>query len=301
MSNRVKFKTPQALQAFERAWDATWDEPFRASLRDGKMSLSGLTLTFDKEMAPDVEETVAASLVGGSYVYESWKDRLKGGEADDKSPSDFPKKKLASGAAHEREHTDDPHLGKEIAMDHLVDDPDYYEKLAAVEEGVSLVSLFEAPRKRKKKKVRQSGLPAVFWWGMGRDDGPPPESEAPAGDGPAEGAEEIDEAVVLDKTADKIAAHIRDAARDHRDVRLVFPSRKVRDGFVDVMKQQGLRYGKDVTREPEDEVASADAGTLVSKNLVDRLARALEAYGGGTEMPREMQAPTRPSFYRRGR
>jgi len=351
----------------------------------------------------------------------AWKDRLKGGKADEKTPSDFPKKKLAKGASHEREHTVDPKIGKEIAMDHLADDPEYYEKLAAVEEGINLIDLFEAPKK-KKKKTRQSSLPAVFWWGIGHphdhgdgdsdgggmgevvDEAPvdwkktfskiskaddkagsplrvgkvaagqyhvpkvkksavkdrPIRAGGPADDplktassaevfrttrgmyvmfkeGPsykvmfvsgrtmkdlgehpsrAEAidavlahndrsagglGESLEDTYILDKTADKIAARIKDAARDRREIRLVFPSRKVRDGFVDVMKAQGLRYGRDVSREPEDDVASVDAGTLVSKNLVDRLSRALEAYGGGTEMTREMQVPTRPSFYRKGR
>ena len=31
------------------------------------------------------------------------------------------------------EHTDDPDLAREIAMDHLTEDPDYYTKLEKVE------------------------------------------------------------------------------------------------------------------------------------------------------------------------
>jgi len=35
----------------------------------------------------------------------------------------------------EKEHTDDPDIASEIVMDHLVEDPIYYTKLAAMEAG----------------------------------------------------------------------------------------------------------------------------------------------------------------------
>jgi len=70
--------------------------------------------------------------LGDSYM-SAWTDKLKGGLADKKKPSDFDKKKLATGTKHEMEHTDDPHYAKEIAMDHESEDPDYYEKLKKIE------------------------------------------------------------------------------------------------------------------------------------------------------------------------
>ena len=60
-------------------------------------------------------------------------DRLSGGRADRKKPSDFDPRRLRVGAAHEREHTRDATVAREIAMDHLVEDPSYYRKLARVE------------------------------------------------------------------------------------------------------------------------------------------------------------------------
>lgn len=66
-----------------------------------------------------------------------WKDRLPGGRADLRSPLDFDSRELARGVRVEMEHTDDPLLATEIAMDHLEEDPDYYRKLAMIhhEEG----------------------------------------------------------------------------------------------------------------------------------------------------------------------
>ena len=63
----------------------------------------------------------------------AWKDQIPGGLADSKSPDDFDKKDLDKGMKVEMEHTDDSNLAKEIAMDHLTEDPKYYEKLEIME------------------------------------------------------------------------------------------------------------------------------------------------------------------------
>lgn len=64
---------------------------------------------------------------------KKYKDQLKGGRADNKKPSDFDKKQLAEGTRHEREHTKKKSLAQEIAMDHLSEDPKYYQKLKKIE------------------------------------------------------------------------------------------------------------------------------------------------------------------------
>lgn len=58
---------------------------------------------------------------------------LVGGAADDKPDTAFDKKKLQKGTKHEREHTDKNQVAKEIAKDHLQEDPAYYEKVDAIE------------------------------------------------------------------------------------------------------------------------------------------------------------------------
>ncbi len=63
------------------------------------------------------------------------KDLIPGGLADKKKPEDFDKKQLAKGKKVEMEHTNDPKKALEIAMDHLVEDPKYYDKLEKMEEG----------------------------------------------------------------------------------------------------------------------------------------------------------------------
>lgn len=66
--------------------------------------------------------------------YKKAKDVIPGGLADDKSPSDFDSGKLANGIKVEMEHTTSRSIAKEIAMDHLVEDEDYYEKLETIED-----------------------------------------------------------------------------------------------------------------------------------------------------------------------
>lgn len=60
-------------------------------------------------------------------------DLIEGGKADKKRPSDFDPAALEEGMKHEREHTNSDEIAREIAMDHLTEDPEYYKKLKRVE------------------------------------------------------------------------------------------------------------------------------------------------------------------------
>jgi hypothetical protein len=61
------------------------------------------------------------------------KDKIKGGLADKKQPKDFDKDLLDQGVKIELEHSSDPSIAQEIAMDHLSEDKDYYKKLSEME------------------------------------------------------------------------------------------------------------------------------------------------------------------------
>lgn len=62
------------------------------------------------------------------------RDRIPGGLADSKSRKDFDPKSLDKGKNVEKEHVgDDEELAEEIASDHLVEDPEYYDKLEQME------------------------------------------------------------------------------------------------------------------------------------------------------------------------
>lgn len=61
-----------------------------------------------------------------------YEDLLPGGKGDNLSDDDFNKEQLEAGIKVELEHTDDVKLAKEIAKDHLSEDPDYYKKLKTI-------------------------------------------------------------------------------------------------------------------------------------------------------------------------
>lgn len=63
------------------------------------------------------------------------KEIISGGLAEGKKDSDFDPDALAEGVKVEMEHTDDKNVAKEIARDHLAEDPAYYKKLKKMEEG----------------------------------------------------------------------------------------------------------------------------------------------------------------------
>ncbi len=60
-------------------------------------------------------------------------DILTGGLADKKDYTKLPQRQLRKGTQHEQEHTDKPAIAREIAGDHVAEDPKYYTHLAAVE------------------------------------------------------------------------------------------------------------------------------------------------------------------------
>lgn len=66
---------------------------------------------------------------------DQFKDKIKGGLADASKPSDFEGPQLEKGIKVEMEHTNSKQMAKEIAMDHLTEDPKYYDKLEKMEKG----------------------------------------------------------------------------------------------------------------------------------------------------------------------
>ena len=60
---------------------------------------------------------------------EEYSDRIPGGLADRMNPNQFVDSDLIDGIRIEMEHTDDLYIAREIAMDHLAEDPNYYKKL----------------------------------------------------------------------------------------------------------------------------------------------------------------------------
>jgi hypothetical protein len=62
-----------------------------------------------------------------------FEDKIPGGKADDMCPSKFDQKELMKGIHVEFEHTNDIMIAMEIAMDHLLEDEEYYQKLSLID------------------------------------------------------------------------------------------------------------------------------------------------------------------------
>lgn len=58
---------------------------------------------------------------------------LKGGMGDKLMPKDVDPKQLGMGIQVEMEHTTDPCIAMDIALDHLAEDDRYYDKLASLD------------------------------------------------------------------------------------------------------------------------------------------------------------------------
>jgi len=78
-----------------------------------------------------------------THLSEAINEKLKGGMGDDKTLQDIANKHdcpielielmLKWGMDVEMEHTNDKEVAREIAMDHLTEDPIYYKKLKEME------------------------------------------------------------------------------------------------------------------------------------------------------------------------
>jgi len=66
-------------------------------------------------------------------------EKVVGGLGDNKPDSDFDPDQLAAGIKIEREHTKDEKIAREIAKDHLTEDPKYYIKLKTIEKSLAML------------------------------------------------------------------------------------------------------------------------------------------------------------------
>jgi hypothetical protein len=85
-------------------------------------------LGLDHEFSPEARKKYI-----DKYKQGTMSDKIPGGLADHKSDKDFNPRALAKGMKVEREHTSSDDIAKEIARDHLTEDPAYYDKLEKIE------------------------------------------------------------------------------------------------------------------------------------------------------------------------
>lgn len=61
------------------------------------------------------------------FVPKKHKNYLKGGKGDKLKPQDVDQDQLKKGISIEMEHTNDPDKAMDVALDHLAEDPFYYD------------------------------------------------------------------------------------------------------------------------------------------------------------------------------
>lgn len=89
-------------------------------------------------------------------------ERIPGGLASGKNPADFDPEQLEIGMKVELEHSGDADMAREIAMDHLIEDSDYYRKLAVME-GKSYANNFLESRDDYENPLSDSDVPNAKW------------------------------------------------------------------------------------------------------------------------------------------
>lgn len=86
-----------------------------------------------KEEAPPLYESIMAMTKALITIARQLKqpqgDLIPGGKGDNTDPSTLDQEQLKAGTKEEtEEHTNNPKIGQEIAVDHLTEDPQYYKK-----------------------------------------------------------------------------------------------------------------------------------------------------------------------------
>jgi Protein of unknown function (DUF5661) len=104
------------------------------------------------------------SLTSPKMEKKGWKDELPGGLSDNKTPADFSPDALTKGRKAESEHTKSKHLQTEISMDHLSEDPKYYEKLQKMEKSSAVLNqvIVSAFSDEMSQILKEAGLKDVL-------------------------------------------------------------------------------------------------------------------------------------------
>jgi hypothetical protein len=133
--------TSPALSALRKSYGLSPmpkdDEPFHITVavrRKNVLRHNSVSKGNADENTMPVQASSRGELKAASQLSRSGqKDLLHGGKADNMPDREFATKALQEGQADEREHTDNDQVAKEIAKDHLSQDPRYYEKETLVE------------------------------------------------------------------------------------------------------------------------------------------------------------------------
>jgi hypothetical protein len=155
--NKIVFGAPTV----EECWDFKKSKVGTHDDRKGKVSDYSVFSTIGskhKGLDPAKDESWDASIAENKDP----ENKLSGGVGDKTSAAEVDQEELALGLSIEAEHTDDPEVAKEIALDHLSEDPCYYSKLKASGLDEKMQALKESIRKIVKDKLLNELSPDTY-------------------------------------------------------------------------------------------------------------------------------------------
>lgn len=136
LNERDKEVVTRHIMGGERLQDIadTWGVSKMRVSQIATKALERLRAVLDEEQFSElVQDTMFEGSGESIDQFEEHTDQIKGGKADKKKPEDFDQDSLEEGIKVELEHTDDKTIAREIAMDHLTEDKEYYKNLKKVE------------------------------------------------------------------------------------------------------------------------------------------------------------------------
>ena len=145
----VREFSPEKAETLSRVWAIQVASPELAALRKS-YGLSALpngdhqfhiTVAVRRKNVLGPNEVAKIDGTRGELKAAEVKDVLHGGAADHMPDTKFKPKALAQGKEHEHEHTTNDEVAKEIAKDHLLEDPQYYKKVEEIEKDANSIYL----------------------------------------------------------------------------------------------------------------------------------------------------------------
>lgn len=117
--------------SFTKNWSPEEFEAAKQNYINSGINLDFSNLSSDEleTMMSDYEASLHENIeteVSQTPHLDNFQDQIDGGLADNKMPKEFNKEQLIKGLKVEMEHTDNPLIALEIAMDHLSEDDTYY-------------------------------------------------------------------------------------------------------------------------------------------------------------------------------
>lgn len=222
-------------------------------------------------------ETIIEALLKYHGLKKS--DKIPGGLADDKKPSDFDAKALAQGMKVEMEHTSDHKIATEIAMDHLTEDLEYYDKLKTIEKSIDIKRM-----NKGRETFASGGREALLEYIQGiRPKAPDTASRLYEKYFPKDGQQDTDNAFIptpdLEKSMQSLTEKLNKAAKIvTRHGKKYYSSGKHAGKEVGTVRKKGVKPESSITSQREEtrKQAHQETDQARAKRLTSKIMESVE-------------------------